>query len=66
MKKDVSAGKMIDRLLKHNDLLRNALIDLYTDDVDYIRINHLGPIHKNRSIMRAHRALMKTLPLGPK
>lgn len=55
-----TACQTIDRLLMLNTLLGNALLCLYQDTADYIRINHLGSTHHNFSMEKARRALKKT------
>ena len=56
------ATRTIDRLLKDNTRLRNALRMLYEDTADYIRTNHLGPVHHNFSMQKARRALKLSRP----
>lgn len=45
-------------------LLREALQRLYDETADYITINHLGPVHHNRSMQMARDALAAGVPGG--
>ena len=39
--------------------LREALRELYEDDADYIRLNHLGPVDHNHCMSQAHITLAR-------
>jgi hypothetical protein len=60
--KKPSSCKVIDRLLRQNQKLRCALLMLYEETADYIRINHLGSVHHNQSMKKARSALRLSEP----
>jgi hypothetical protein len=47
-------------LREERDALREALSTLYAETADYIRTNHLGDVHHNRSMQLALDVLSKS------
>lgn len=50
-------AKELDRLLKEKERLAVALLHLYEETADYIRVNHLGAVTHNIGMKRARKAL---------
>ena len=62
IQQDVLALKvpeLVDSLRTQNRELHTALKLLYDETADYIRINHLGDVHHNRSMQAARDALAR-------
>ena len=55
-------ARYIVRAVNSHDALVEALRTLYEETADYIRINHLGEVHHNRSMQLARAALEKARP----
>lgn len=50
----------IEQLRAEKKKLRHALFILYREQRDYIQVNHLGPVHHNKSMQDARDALDAT------